>query len=56
MSYLEQIDGVYEGEVNVNFNKEGLGVFIDDFGEVYIGEWQADKMHGEGILQFPFGG
>ena len=36
--YFEQIDGVYEGDVDFNYRKEGLGMFISDSGEAYIGK------------------
>ena len=41
-NYFEQIDGVYEGDIDMNYKKEGLGIFISDSGEIYIGEWTAD--------------
>lgn len=34
---MEQIDGIYEGEVDMSYKKEGLGIFISDSGEIYIG-------------------
>jgi len=39
--YFEQIDGVYEGDVDFNYRKEGLGMFISDSGEAYIGKIQS---------------
>ncbi|KAL4481179.1 hypothetical protein ABPG73_016192 [Tetrahymena malaccensis] len=54
--YIEQINGIYEGDLDMNYKKEGLGIFIEDQGEMYIGEWSNDQMHGEGILHFRFGG
>jgi len=36
------MDGVYEGDVDLNYKKEGLGMFIADSGEAYIGRLKMD--------------
>ena len=43
-------DELYEGEV-VDGMRKGWGRFINDTeGHVYVGEWDEDEMHGQGIM------
>lgn len=36
--------------------KQGLGVFVYDNGDFFFGEWDSNRIHGEGMLFFAFGG
>jgi hypothetical protein len=33
-----------------NNKKYGTGIFESDNGDIYLGEWENDLYHGEGIL------
>lgn len=54
--YLEFKDGSYQGQVASKSERDGIGIYIWDSGEVYFGEWRNDYIEGEGFLFFPQGG
>jgi len=35
---------------------DGKGCYFWDTGEFYVGDWRQDKMEGEGIFFFAYGG
>lgn len=39
----------YQGEIKNN-SKQGTGIFEMENGDIYLGEWDKDAYHGEGIL------
>ncbi|EGR28229.1 hypothetical protein IMG5_181580, partial [Ichthyophthirius multifiliis] len=41
---------------NFRIKKQGLGAYLYDSGDFYFGEWEDDRIQGEGILFFAFGG
>ena len=43
-------NSIYKGSWNSNGKKEGFGIFIDNIGNKYIGEWKDDKLNGKGRL------
>ncbi|EGR29249.1 morm repeat family protein [Ichthyophthirius multifiliis] len=53
---IEFQNGIYQGLSNQNNERQGIGIYIWDGGEIYFGEWKHDKIDGQGILFFPQGG
>ena len=47
----EGLEGEYEGEYNAAGEAEGRGVVRLDNGNVYDGEWKADKREGRGVYR-----
>lgn len=47
---------MYQGSTDLNYKRDGIGVFLSDDSYMYLGEWLNDQMQGEGILCFPYGG
>ncbi|EGR31504.1 hypothetical protein IMG5_107220 [Ichthyophthirius multifiliis] len=56
LKQIEYRNGIYQGLVNKNNEKTGLGIHIWDSGEVYFGEWKFDKTNGQGIYFLAQGG
>ena len=50
INYFKQ--GIYQGYLNEDGQRDGKGSFLWDTGEMYVGEWKHDKMNGEGIFCF----
>jgi hypothetical protein len=51
----EGMGGTYEGEFNASGEKEGRGTHRFASGDVYEGEWRADKKEGFGIFRYASG-
>ena len=51
----EAVDGVYEGERNMAGQAEGRGILRYAHGNVYEGEFRANKTEGRGTLRFADG-
>ena len=45
-------DYIYEGELNEDKKKEGKGKLTFKNDEIYIGEFQNDKISGKGVLYY----
>jgi hypothetical protein len=45
----------YEGWVNENAKRHGHGKFVSARGDVFEGEWKADKRHGYGCYEWNSG-
>eukprot|EP01017_Pseudomicrothorax_dubius_P010579 TRINITY_DN13793_c0_g1_i1.p1 TRINITY_DN13793_c0_g1~~TRINITY_DN13793_c0_g1_i1.p1 ORF type:complete len:422 (-),score=28.38 TRINITY_DN13793_c0_g1_i1:83-1348(-) len=53
---VRYLNGIYEGEMANDLAREGMGVFLWNSGEAYIGQWKRDCMEGYGLFKFSFGG
>jgi len=52
---VDQLDGSYEGQLNVSYQKQGVGVFQSEHFNTYVGEWKNNSLHGRGCIVFRSG-
>ena len=45
----------FEGQLNLQYQKHGKGIYYYSNGDVYVGEWLNDKFHGKGVYIFNMG-
>jgi hypothetical protein len=47
--------GLYKGQLNGGYWKDGKGILKYDNGDVYDGQWKNDKKNGQGIMKYANG-
>jgi hypothetical protein len=53
--HIDQLDGSYEGQLNVSHQKHGVGIFQSENYDTYVGEWKNNNLHGRGCIIFRSG-
>lgn len=46
------IDGIYQGEVNRSYQRDGFGILLTEDFEAYIGFFKYNKPHGLGLIVY----
>lgn len=55
METLDYRNGKYQGPVNGQRRRHGLGIFIDDDLTFYASNWKQNKLHGQTLLYISHG-